>query len=215
MEAGCQMADLPFSTSRLETADMDSKKILLRGANMQIHDKYIIYSPQKTESGKPVSKKTKPTPGMLQREALDVLSFYGDAGKIFSAMTSKPSAEKTSKPTEEKKEAEKTQKSGKAPEKLEIVKHEDAKKIVRKRDGEVLKKGLIVKQDQFPTMHNEKLQTETHGNQPRIPGAPNFRKVEGEPIYGTGQPTIEGIKQVLKEAGAGPGGDSRILLMFL
>ncbi len=296
---------------------------------MQIHDKYIIYSLTKTEAGKEPSKKIKPTPGMLQRATLDVLSFYGDAGKTFSPVSSDSSSAKLPQPIGSRKawktspeaqktpdkldavdtklpqpigsrkawktppdaqktpdkldtadtklpqpigsrkawktppEAQKTPdkldtadtkspqpigsrkawktspeaqkapdkldavdtkspqpigdkkvsktppEAQKTPDKLNVVEKNEAKKIVRSRKGEVLKKGLIIKEDQFSTLHNDKLQTKTHGNQPKIEGAPNFRKVKGDPIYGTGQPTIEGIKQVLKETGADPGGSSK------
>ncbi|HIB66825.1 MAG TPA: hypothetical protein EYO33_17335, partial [Phycisphaerales bacterium] len=67
--------------------------------------------------------------------------------------------------------------------------------IVAGRQGRLLGPGKILKFDQFPGLHREHLQ-ET------IPGAPNFRQVEGTNVYGVAQPTIEGLRAVLDRTGA-------------
>ena len=71
------------------------------------------------------------------------------------------------------------------------------------RDGQVLKEDTFLKADQYPGLHKGRLQSGPHG-QPKLEGAPNYRQV-GEGIYGVGQPTVDGIKAVLKQAGSGPG----------
>ena len=67
--------------------------------------------------------------------------------------------------------------------------------VVAGRQGRLLGPGKILKFDQFPGMHREHLQ-ET------IPGAPNFRQVEGTNVYGVAQPTIDGLRSVLDRTGA-------------
>jgi hypothetical protein len=71
--------------------------------------------------------------------------------------------------------------------------------------GHILGPHMMLKPDQFPTLHNAHLQDGPHA-QPRIDGAPNFRQIGKDPIYGVAQPTIDGIKRVLEQVGAGPGG---------
>lgn len=71
------------------------------------------------------------------------------------------------------------------------------------RDGKVLKADTFLKADQYPGLHHTSLQAGPHP-QPVVEGAPNYREV-GEKIYGTAQPTVEGIKNVLNRAGSGPG----------
>ncbi len=75
------------------------------------------------------------------------------------------------------------------------------------RNGQVLGPDNFVKADQYPGLHNERLQSGKHP-QPRIEGAPNYREL-GENIHGTAQPTIEGMRGVLEQAGAGPGGEKK------
>lgn len=58
------------------------------------------------------------------------------------------------------------------------------------RQGRLLGPGKILKFDQFPGLHRAHL-SET------IPGAPNFRQVEGTDVFGVAQPTVDGIRQVL------------------
>jgi len=67
--------------------------------------------------------------------------------------------------------------------------------LVAGRQGQLLGSGKILKFDQFPGLHRDHLKES-------IPGAPNFRQVEGTNVYGVGQPTIEGVRNVLERAGA-------------
>lgn len=73
--------------------------------------------------------------------------------------------------------------------------------IIKARDQQLLHSGRMLKYDQFPTLHTPALQS-TREPQPLIPGAPNFRKVNGENTYGVAQPTVEGLKSVLTRLGA-------------
>ena len=66
--------------------------------------------------------------------------------------------------------------------------------LVAGRQGNLLGPGKILKFDQFPGLHREHL-GET------IPGAPNFRQVEGTDVFGVAQPTVDGIRQVLDRVG--------------
>ena len=66
--------------------------------------------------------------------------------------------------------------------------------VLSSRRGSVLGTGTILKSDHFPGAQNKKLR-------PIIDGAPNFRQVEGLPVYGVAIPTIDGIMNVLKECG--------------
>ena len=64
--------------------------------------------------------------------------------------------------------------------------------VLSSRRGSVLGKGTILKSDHFPGAQNKKLK-------PIIDGAPNFRQVEGLPVYGVAIPTVDGILNVLRE----------------
>ncbi|MHB2017824.1 MAG: phosphatase domain-containing putative toxin [Candidatus Xenobia bacterium] len=80
-------------------------------------------------------------------------------------------------------------------------------------DHHILKPGMLLKADQFPTLHNRHLQDcRTHDVQPLIPGAPNYRKIKGEDIAGVAQPTIDGIRGVLDQLG---GRDHRVVWVNL
>ena len=81
-----------------------------------------------------------------------------------------------------------------APQTLSLM-DDSPQMVVAGRQGQLLGPGKIVKFDQFPGLHREHLK-ET------IPGAPNFRQVEGTNVYGVAQPTIEGLRGVLDRAGA-------------
>jgi hypothetical protein len=62
--------------------------------------------------------------------------------------------------------------------------------IVNARSGSVFSRGTILKSDHFPGCHKKELPYRT--------GAPNFRQVKGNiPIYGVGNPTVEGIISIL------------------
>ncbi len=67
--------------------------------------------------------------------------------------------------------------------------------VVSTRDGKLLGKGAILKFDQYPTLQNPNLGE-------KIEGAPNFRQVKNTEVYGVGQPTVDGIRQVLDRTGA-------------
>lgn len=67
--------------------------------------------------------------------------------------------------------------------------------VVEARQGTLLSSGRILKFDQYPTLQNEALPE-------RIPGAPNYREVEGTTIHGVAQPTVEGLRNVLDRLGA-------------
>ena len=70
-----------------------------------------------------------------------------------------------------------------------------AAQAVEARQGAHLSGGRILKFDQYPTLQNEEL-TE------RIPGAPNYRDVEGTSVHGVAQPTVDGLRAVLTRLGA-------------
>ncbi|CAG9460890.1 unnamed protein product [Pedinophyceae sp. YPF-701] len=70
--------------------------------------------------------------------------------------------------------------------------------VVRKRRGNVLTKGTLLKADHFPGCQNKNLR-------PLVSGAPNYRQVPGLPVYGVAIPTLAGIRNVLEIMGAGDG----------
>ena len=107
---------------------------------------------------------------------------------------------------EEKASETKETGKGEMAETTTTVSDAEVDEVVKNRDGEVLKSGTVIKEDQFPGIH--KLDpTKDKEPQERIPGAPNFRKVPGENTYGTGLPTEKALKEVLEKVGAGPDGD--------
>ena len=69
--------------------------------------------------------------------------------------------------------------------------------IVANRTGAVLGAHAILKEDHFPGCQSSKI--------PRlIPGAPNFRPVPGQNVYGSALPTIDGIRAMLAHVQAAP-----------
>ncbi|GBF92770.1 paladin [Raphidocelis subcapitata] len=78
---------------------------------------------------------------------------------------------------------------------LAALKAED---VVRERAGDVLLKNTLLKADHFPGCQNMKLT-------PLLEGAPNFRQVEGLPVYGVAIPTVRGVRNVLDAVGAAKG----------
>lgn len=77
------------------------------------------------------------------------------------------------------------------------------------RDGKVLGEKNFLKADQYPGLHSKRLQDKRTTNpQPLIEGAPNYREL-GEGIHGTAQPTMDGMRRVLEQAGAGPDGEKK------
>jgi len=139
---------------------------------MTIDDRFILYSPPKTQA--PSRGAAPNTPGVWQGEMLDWLSLFDDGD--FQAVPAQHAGRATEVPTDE------------------------AKAFVQARDGVVLDAGRVLKFDQHPKIH----QGINLKDQPRINGSPNFRGLPPGPdgprsIYGTAQPTIEGIRNVLDE----------------
>lgn len=75
--------------------------------------------------------------------------------------------------------------------------------VVHARHGQVLRQDHMIKMDTYPGMHKATLQ-QGQNPQPLLDGAPNFRQVQGQNVYGVGQPTVQGLRSVLKELNAGP-----------
>ena len=95
-----------------------------------------------------------------------------------------------------------------------------AEHVIAHRSGDVLIKSTVLKADHFPSetsylclachpltlnlplvlsgCHNSKLT-------PILEGAPNFRKVEGLPVYGVAIPTVTGLRNVLNELNSSGG----------
>jgi hypothetical protein len=77
--------------------------------------------------------------------------------------------------------------------------------VVNGRSGEVLSQGRMLKRDVYPGLHSTSLQ-QGQNPQPLVEGAPNFRQVPGSPVFGVAQPTVTGLRSMLEQMGAGPGG---------
>ncbi|XP_047316660.1 paladin-like isoform X2 [Impatiens glandulifera] len=59
------------------------------------------------------------------------------------------------------------------------------------RNGEVLGRQTVLKSDRCPGYQNPNLPD-------RVDGAPNFREIPGFPVYGVANPTIDGIRSVIR-----------------
>ncbi len=70
----------------------------------------------------------------------------------------------------------------------------EAARHVEARSQANLSSGRMLKYDHYPTLQNGSLEV--------VPGAPNFRGVAGTSIYGVAQPTVDGLRSVLKRLGA-------------
>ena len=70
----------------------------------------------------------------------------------------------------------------------------DAQDVILSRAGSVLGRNSILKDDHFPGCQNTKLT-------PLVEGAPNFRQVDGLPVYGVAIPTVSGLRNVLDAVG--------------
>lgn len=67
------------------------------------------------------------------------------------------------------------------------------------RNGQVLGSQTVLKSDHCPGCQSVNL--------PEIvEGAPNFRVVSGFPVYGVANPTIDGIRSVIRRVGSSKGG---------
>lgn len=166
----------------------------------------IDYSKTETDgSGEPAKTGESGSPAKAAASA-DSGKTEPGSGKV----TAQPSqASPPAKTTETPKETVVTAK----PEQVKDVKEdssiaspETAKQIVKDRDGEVLKGGTAIKEDQFPGIDKYEPKP-SDGPQVKIPGAPNFRKIPGENSYGTGLPTEKALKEVLEKVGSGPNGN--------
>ena len=69
-----------------------------------------------------------------------------------------------------------------------------AQEVILSRAGAVLGRQTILKDDHFPGCQNSALT-------PLVEGAPNFRQVEGLPVYGVAIPTVSGLRNVLEAVG--------------
>ncbi len=69
-----------------------------------------------------------------------------------------------------------------------------AHEVIASRCGAVLGRQTVLKDDHFPGCQNKKLT-------PLIEGAPNFRQVDGLPVYGVAIPTVTGLRNVLEAVG--------------
>uniref|UniRef100_A0A5B7CA18 Paladin n=1 Tax=Davidia involucrata TaxID=16924 RepID=A0A5B7CA18_DAVIN len=67
------------------------------------------------------------------------------------------------------------------------------------RHGEVLGSQTVLKSDHCPGCQNPSLPE-------RVEGAPNFREIPGFPVYGVANPTIDGIRSVIRRIGSSKGG---------
>lgn len=67
------------------------------------------------------------------------------------------------------------------------------------RNGEVLGSLTVLKSDHCPGCQNQSLPE-------RVEGAPNFREVPGFPVYGVANPTVDGIRSVIRRIGSSEGG---------
>lgn len=64
--------------------------------------------------------------------------------------------------------------------------------IVQQRDGQVLSKAMVLKTDHLPAGDSSTFSGDIH-----VTGAPNFRRVQNEPLYGIGQPSLYTIRTIL------------------
>ena len=71
--------------------------------------------------------------------------------------------------------------------------------LIANRSGGVLGAHTLLKEDHFPGCQSAKLAL-------TVPGAPNFRGVPGQRVFGAALPTLEGICGGLPCAGCAPGG---------
>lgn len=69
------------------------------------------------------------------------------------------------------------------------------------RNGGVLGRQTILKSDHCPGCQHLNLRE-------RVEGAPNFREIPGFPVYGVANPTIDGIRSVIRRIGSSRGGCS-------
>ncbi|KAM0939392.1 putative protein-tyrosine phosphatase [Dioscorea sansibarensis] len=71
--------------------------------------------------------------------------------------------------------------------------------VAAMRDGEVLGSQTVLKSDHCPGCQNLT-------SPEKVDGAPNFREVPGFPVYGVANPTVDGIRAVIKRISCTKGG---------
>ena len=158
---------------------------------MTINDRYILYTPQ-AETTAPAQGSGLSRRGEWQKEMLDWLGLFDGAKASFTAVA-EGATPGTPGPGE--------------------VGQDVWGPFVDQRPGKVLGPGTVLKVDHYPGI--DKDLSSGKDPQPRIPGAPNYRALpagkEGQDksIHGVAQPTLEGIRGVLDQAGAGPGGNGK------
>ncbi|MBM3464537.1 MAG: hypothetical protein FJX76_20775 [Armatimonadetes bacterium] len=157
---------------------------------MQVHEKFIVYGTPKAPATGGAREASPLTRGAWQSEMTDWLALFDNEEAAFT-------------PVAETRDAA-------AP---RAIPPEAAAEHVENREGLLLGPGMLLKADQYPGIHKRELER----SQKQIPGAPNYRALsagngasDGERnVRGVAQPTIDGIRGVLDDAGAGPGGDGK------
>jgi len=157
-----------------------------------IGNQFIIYDQPRVEQ----KKIEKPTAASLsevwEKEATNMLKFYKGTDAKFAPITDEKTVA-TSKETASKAAEQPLLKEG------NTIPQNRADALLEQRNGKILTKEHILKPDHHPFLRKESVKT-TDKTGVEIPGAPNYRNVNG--VRGTGLPTIEGIRGVLDEAGA-------------
>lgn len=158
---------------------------------MTIHDRYLLYTP-KAEAPSPMQGPGVSRRAERQDEMLAWLGLFDDTKVAFSSVVE-------GRP--------RTASVGEVP-------SENWVPFVENRQGSVLAPGTVLKVDQYPGIDSKDLAA-GKTPPPRIPGAPNYRRLsagktdDSPSVHGVAQPTIEGIRGVLEQAGAAPGGDGK------
>jgi hypothetical protein len=81
-----------------------------------------------------------------------------------------------------------------------LLELQEIQEAISKRNGAVLSAYIILKSDQYPSLHSSSLPQ-------LLPGAPNFRQADlHAPVFGTGISSVSGICATLDTVGANKGG---------
>lgn len=75
----------------------------------------------------------------------------------------------------------------------------DMSQVAALRNGEVLGSQTVLKSDHCPGCQHPCLPE-------RVDGAPNYRGIPGFPVYGVANPTVDGIRSVIRKVGSSKGG---------
>ncbi len=167
----------------------------------EIGDKYLIFN-----QTVPVKNKKIETPKQLpsamevwEKGATNMLGFYQGKDAVFTpVLDEKSSVAKERVMSSQEPEPKEIQKKATSVEGKEISKTEADAFISEKRTGKLLTKDNILKPDHHPQLLGEAEKTREKAKI-QIPGAPNYRNVNG--VRGTSQPTVDGIRGVLDDAG--------------